>query len=169
MANSFQAQVDKIVVNTNAKMTALMRESVQEVIDIAQTPGPSKKSIEHAIKQGLGSIGKGKQRRSISGPVMPQSKGGKMRVDTGFLRASGQSSLNGMPTGPIRGNKNSTYNFDVSLTEKTISEFEIGSTFFFGWTASYAKYREAFDGFLASALQQWPRIVARNTERIRNR
>ena len=28
----------------------------------------------------------------------PVAKGGKMRVDTGFLRASGQMSLNGLPT-----------------------------------------------------------------------
>jgi len=36
-------------------------------------------------------------------------------------------------------------------------------------TAHYAKYREKYDGFLESALQNWSQIVAKNAEEIKKR
>jgi hypothetical protein len=124
----FSAQVDKIVLATKKRQLALMRQSLQETVDVAQTP---------------------------------VAKGGRMRVDTGFLRASGQSSLNGMPTGPQRGAEGGAYNWKENQTELTLAGMDLGSTFFFGWTANYAKYREAFDGFLETAVQGWPQRVER--------
>lgn len=90
------------------------------------------------------------------------AKGGKMRVDTGFLRASGQSSLNGLPTGPSRKPKDAkpgSYDWASSQTEATIGSMQFGSTFFFGWTANYARYREAYDGFMYATIQNWQQIV----------
>lgn len=132
----FSEQVDAIVKATDKRMTALVRESVQDVIEIAQTP---------------------------------TGKGGKMRVDTGFLRASGQSSLTGMPTGPARGDPNGSYAFNERTVQLSLAKFKLGATFFFGWTAAYAKYREAYDGFLESAVMRWPSIVAANCEKIKKR
>lgn len=90
----------------------------------------------------------------------PRAKGGPMRVDTGFLRASGQASLTGMPTGPERPTDGwPAGGDDISLT---LGRFLLGSTFYFGWTANYARPREAKDGFLRLATQQWQSIVDRN-------
>ena len=99
------------------------------------------------------------------------AKGGKMRVKTGFLRSSGQASLNGMPSGPTRGEltEPNSYQYDASITSVKIAEITYGSTFHFGWTAHYAKYRENYDGFLESALQNWSQIVAKNAEEIKKR
>lgn len=135
---SFSAQVEDIVAVSEKRMVALMRQSLQDVINNAQTP---------------------------------VAKGGRMRVDTGFLRASGQASLNGMPTGPTRGERDApnSYNFDDRNVEVRLGELKFGATFFFGWTAEYARYRELFDGFLEGALQHWARIVAINTDTIRQR
>lgn len=136
MAKTFSAQIDDIVKLTDAKITAVIRQSVQEVVDIAQKP-----------------VG----------------KGGKMRVDTGFLRASGQMSLNGMPTGPTRpagDAKPGQYNFNSATVLLNLGNFKIGQTIHFGWTANYAVYREVYDGFLASAVQQWPAIVAKNVNKV---
>lgn len=125
-AGSFEAQVDRIVANTEKRMLLAMKQSLINTINNAQTP----------VK-----------------------KGGRMRVDTGFLRASGQASLNGMPTGATRGEKNGVYNWNNGLVEAVINGMEMGATLFFGWTANYAKYREAYDGFLHAELQNWQKTV----------
>lgn len=91
----------------------------------------------------------------------PVAKGGKMRVDTGFLRASGQISFTGMPSGPSRGDGKTQYTGgDFSVA--SLAGFQLGQTIYFGWTAEYAKYREAYDGFLISGVQNWQAIVDRN-------
>ena len=141
---NFAAQVDAIVAKTEKRMTALARESIQRTIDIAQ---------------------------------MPVAKGGKMRVDTGFLRASGQASYNGMPTGETRGEvkgegeeaKSVNYTYDGTGATTQLSKLQLGTIFYFGWTAAYAKYREAYDGFLETAVQKWPDTVAKVTEEIKAR
>jgi hypothetical protein len=107
----------------------------------------------------------------------PVGKGGKMRVDTGFLRASGQMSLTGMPTGPVRGRKRTPeeakdkviYETKPAAVVKLGNEFQLGNSIFFGWVANYAKYREAYDGFLISGIQNWQSIVDRVTARIKAR
>lgn len=97
----------------------------------------------------------------------PRAKGGPMRVDTGFLRASGQASLSGMPTGPSRPSDGFPPGADdVSLV---IGRLVLGNTLVFGWTANYARPREYIDGFLRLAVQQWPQIVARVAARVRAR
>jgi len=126
---SFQAQVDRHIVNTEKRMNLVMKQSLQNTINEMQTP---------------------------------TAKGGKMRVDTGFLRASGQSSLNGMPTGPSRKPKDAKkdeFDWMKSDTTATIGKMKFGSTFFFGWTANYARARETYDGFMSSALQNWQQTV----------
>ena len=91
----------------------------------------------------------------------PVGKAGKMRVDTGFLRASGQVSLTGMPSGPARGDPDKTYDWDIASAIVDFANFTLGRTIYFGWTANYAKYREAYDGFLISGVQNWQSIVDR--------
>lgn len=136
MSKNFSAQIDDFVLKTEKRMLALVRQSTQEVIDVAQTP---------------------------------VAKGGRMRVDTGFLRASGQISLNGMPSGPVRGDPDQSYDFDDGVTVLQLAKVELGNSIFFGWTANYAKYREAYDGFLSTAVQQWPDIVKRVAAEIKRR
>lgn len=131
-----ETQIADIVAASDKRMLALMRQSLQDVVNDAQTP---------------------------------TAKGGRMRVDTGFLRASGQASIGSMPTGPVRGDPDGTYLFEENSVITTLAKLELGQTFFFGWTANYARYREAYDGFLEVALQKWQKIVDRNTETIRQR
>lgn len=101
----------------------------------------------------------------------PAAKGGKMRVDTGFLRASGQMSLNGMPTGPVRPDNDEVGGYDWRETTvvTTLAKLKLGTSVFFGWTANYAEHRETYDGFLASAVQNWPSIVDKVTRQIKGR
>lgn len=99
------------------------------------------------------------------------AKGGRMRVDTGFLRASGTASLNGMPSGPVRGDSKipDFYSPDSQSVTLTLAQFKLGQTFWFGWTANYARAREAKDAFLRLAAQRWPEFVASNTRKAKER
>jgi hypothetical protein len=139
------ADIEDFVAVSDKRMTALMRQSISDVIDNAQ---------------------------------QAKAKGGRMRVDTGFLRASGQVSLNAMPSGPSRPSQNfddegntikDTFTYNDKNVTVTLGKAKLGAIIFFGWTANYAKYRELYDGFLEGALQHWSRIVAFNTDTIRQR
>lgn len=87
-------------------------------------------------------------------------EGGKLPIDTGFLRSSYAVSMNGMPLGlgepPSR---DATYRFDSGAVDLVINNAEIGDTIFGGWTARYARVQEERNGFQRSAAQRWPQIV----------
>lgn len=131
----FTAQVDEMVTETIERTNAVVLDSVQTTINIAQNP---------------------------------RAKGGKMRVDTGFLRASGNISYDGLPSGPTRGNRKAKYSTDENYIAK-LSGFKLGQTIFFGWTADYAEIRNIYDGFLDNAVGQWQKTVAASVEKLKKR
>lgn len=112
-------------------------------------------------------------RTAISGVVedmqKPVAKGGRMRVKTGFLRSSGTASLEGPPRGPTKGDPQKDYRWDGDFLNVVLAKMKIGDTFHWGWTAYYAKYREAYDGFLEAALQNWQQHVDRAVRYFRNK
>lgn len=97
--------------------------------------------------------------------------GGRMRVDTGFLRASIRSSLTTPDPiradfRPVDGAAAGSYTPGGEVTA-TIAGAELGDTIYVTWTASYAGAREAYDGFVAAAAQEWQRVVAENAARVK--
>ena len=109
----------------------------------------------------------------------PVAKGGRMRVDTGFLRASGRGSLEGFPSGrsaksaeeiAATGKRTGAFDtYDGTAVNAVINTMELGDTFYFGWTANYAAVRELHDGFLETSLQNWQQFVTANSEKYRGR
>ena len=107
----------------------------------------------------------------------PTGQGGRMRVDTGFLRASLLASTTAMPT--IKANSNpvegGSYAPDFAQIEAVIAGADIGDTLYFGYTAAYAAHREygangqPADAFVRMAAQNWPIIVDRKAAEIRAR
>lgn len=92
----------------------------------------------------------------------PVAKGGRMRVKTGFLRASGRASTEGFPSGPnVRPSdaQDNSFEWDGQAVNAIINNMNLGDTFYFGWTANYAQYRELHDGFLETAIQNWQQFV----------
>lgn len=134
MADKFISAIDKFVLDSEAKILAVVKDSIQEVVNEAQTP------------------------------VL---KGGKMRVKTGFLRGSGVATVNELPRGQSKGDKNKTYTWDGQQLIVALEKMKLGDVFYFGWTANYAKYREAYDAFLDSALQNWQIHVNTSIERFK--
>lgn len=134
MADKFLTQIDKFIVNTEEKMLAVVKTSIQAVIDDAQT------SVDN---------------------------GGKMPVITGFLRSSGIAQLGSIPSGPIRGDRNKKYTWTTAPLGVILASFNKGDVFYFGWTAKYARAREAHHAFLDSAVQNWQSHVDEATRRFK--
>jgi hypothetical protein len=105
------------------------------------------------------------------------SEGGRMRVDTGFLRNSALASTTAMPTI----NRNATpkpgqsYAFDFGQIEAVIAGADVDDTIYVGFTAAYSAYREfgsngqAPDAFVRSAAQNWGSIVDGKAKELKTR
>ena len=85
----------------------------------------------------------------------PRDKGGRMPVDTRFLRNSGSASINTVPSGGGYG-----------AVPLVINRAKLGDTLYFGWTANYAKYMEARYAFMRTSAQNWERFVKVASRRI---
>lgn len=103
----------------------------------------------------------------------PLRAGGRMRIDTGFLRASIQAAIGYMPAGPVVNELEQNYpdgtqvaGDPVSVTLLKWTPFD-GQHLFIGWTANYARYREYEDGFLRGATEQWDATVKAAVKRVK--
>lgn len=104
--------------------------------------------------------------RVLEQASVPTAKGGRMRVDTGFLRDSLDSSLSGMPVGPSRREEGHPPKDDA---DDAIARAKMGDTIYAGWTAEYARPREAYDGFAEAAAQDWDKIVRETVREAKRR
>jgi hypothetical protein len=102
----------------------------------------------------------------------PKAKGGRMPVDTGNLRNSLASGLNG-----------SFGNVGADSYSVTLTGLELGDIARFAWTAPYARrmemgfsgsdalgrtYEQSGNFYVGSAAAQWPQIVAKWAGRVSN-
>lgn len=117
----------------------------------------------------------------------PKGKGGKMPLDTGFLRASGRLSLTGVPTGPtrpatkaapkikgLRGAAKRSHEAkrarsNVSADSVSVGGVELGGSIYWGWTAIYARRQELKNGFLSSNLRNWQKFVDGAVRKLRDK
>lgn len=103
---------------------------------------------------------------------IPESRGGKMPVDTGNLRGSVAASTSGMPGA------------GAQPPELVLLSVNIGDSVWVGWTAAYAmrmeygfqgadslgrQYNQAGRGFLRAQIQNWDFIVTEVTAEARRR
>lgn len=141
MSAGFAAQVDAWVRETEARMTAVFRQSAQEVVGEMQRP-----------------VG----------------EGGRMPVDTGFLRSSLQVSLNGAPVPATRENPGGIHGAP-DVASLVISGAELGDRIVASYSANYAPAVEYGArgrpprGFVRGAAQQWQSIVRRVAQRLKDR
>lgn len=114
----------------------------------------SKAKIELVFKQSAQDVFEIAQR--------PVAKGGRMPVDTGFLRNSFVAGLNG-----------STSLSGADAYALVIAGADLGDVVFGGWTAEYARHIEYGTSrmvgrhFALGAAQEWQRIVAANVEKAK--
>ena len=130
----------------------------------------------HGVEGAVEAIFRASVQDVVSEMQKPTGAGGRMRIKTGFLRASLMGSASQMPTidpnfRPIEGK---TYPDDGAV-EAFIASADIDHTLYFGYTASYAAAREygargqAPDAFVRTAAQGWQAIVSRNEAELMRR
>lgn len=114
----------------------------------------------------------------IEDAQLPVAKGGRMRVDTGFLRNSMASGLNGS-LGGASDSADPDGNASRISYELAIANMDIGDVAQFAWTADYAYVREVggedegngfFSGgdhFLGGAAAKWSVYVQANAARLK--
>ena len=121
---SFSRDVSALVAKYERRLSAVVRSSVQDVAEIANTP---------------------------------QAQGGRLPVDTGFLRASIRAALNRTPSG------------GSESVAGALARWSPGDSITVGWTALYARFMEYRYGFKRGAVELWSRIVERNADEARRR
>ena len=137
---SFTAQLRGIEKKNAAKLTAIMRQSAQEVANAASTPQPS-------VKQTGGSF-----------------EIGKVPVDTGVLRNSQVTSING--GGAAQG---------PNAAPSVIGIAQLGSIINVRWTAEYARAIDKGTARIRARLfvtyhtERWAAIVGRIAGRLASR
>lgn len=131
----FSVQVDAWVTKTKARMEAVRKESAQRVVEIMQTPGPS-----------------------VANPGA--TGGGRMPIDSGFLRSSLQGVIGDtLPPVRFKPNGDRKHSYDGGQVNLVIAGSTLGDIIVVAYTANYAKFVEARYAFVRLASQQWPRVV----------
>lgn len=123
--------------------------------------------------------------RVISDMQTPEGAGGRMPVDTGFMRASLQATLGTPASGtlkpPLEG---AVQAFDAGQVALVIAGAELGDTIYATYGAAYARrleygfvgqdslgrtYNQAGKAFVRSAAQKWGQIVGEVTGELKAR
>lgn len=114
----------------------------------------------------LNFVAKDATQRLVNDAQRTVAKGGRLRIDTGFLRASIAAKIGGMPSGESSNPHGKRYSESETAAGTPIAAALIRwrpatETIFIGWTANYARYREYRDGFMRGAVERWPEFVRR--------
>lgn len=137
---TFSAQVGAAVAKRKKLLEAVFKQSVQEIAEIAQTPGPS------VFNPGGG-------------------RGGHMPIgETGFLRASFVATLGAPP--PQREASGIAASYDTGPVNLVIAGADVGDTITLAWTAAYARIVHRRYQWSALAAQRWKAVVAGNVKRV---
>jgi hypothetical protein len=130
----------------------------------------------HGVEGAVEAIFRASVQDVVAEMQKPAKAGGRMRIKTGFLRASLMGSASQMPTidptfRPIEGR---TYP-ESGAVEALIAGADIEQPLYFGYTAAYAGHREYGahgqppDAFVRTAAQGWQQIVAKNEAELMRR
>ena len=82
----------------------------------------------------------------------PRASGGRMPVDTGFLRNSAGATLGGENLGSMEG---------------SLIRMQLGDAYTFGWGANYARFMNNRYGFLDLPVQDWDRYVFQAVQKVK--
>ncbi len=102
----------------------------------------------------------------------PRAAGGRMPIDTGFLRNSVVATVDGSLPGPTGIGLSRDQRF-ASLgqpnTQAALSQAQVGNVIMLTWTAFYAAYVEHNAMFVRGAIEMWDAIVEQNARELAGR
>lgn len=171
----FSDLVTQFTKQTEQRMTAVFRDSIQTFVEIMQEPGPSVATTKIAIARGKFSAKKRASKKQY-GPIGNPGGSGNLPVDTGFLRASLVATQGKTPPSLVTDNPNGrrkTYNPSSINAAIALATLQVGINF--TYTASYAYYVEMGARgrpgrrFVGLAVQRWPQIVSRSARTLEYR
>lgn len=138
----FSAQVSAAVADSKKLLESVFRESVQDLAQIMNTPGPS-----------------------VANPTA--TGGGHMPIDSGFLAASLVATLDDVPP-PSREKPpgDEKYVYVPGPVNLTAAQAKITDTITLAYTANYARYANHRYRFVDLAVQRWPQIVTANVVKL---
>jgi len=129
------------------------------------------KQVERHVrkyKKIMPTVAKQSAQEVVAKAQLHNKKGGRMRIDTGFLRASIVAGIGSMPTGQTKGEPDKNYVYTGHGLAATLIRWNPATeSLFVGWTANYARAREATDGFMRGASEEWSGIVERVVKKAR--
>lgn len=137
---SFSGDIKKFTDQYSKRLNFVAKTAVQSVINDAQKVGPS-----------------------VANP--DGSGGGRMPVDTSFLRSSLVASTQGMPSGPTDGTPVRGDPFTAQLIRWRPAE----TKFWAGWSAFYARNMEYRYGFMRGAVDRWQEFVRAATREAKRK
>ena len=151
----FGQEIERLAEKYKKRMRAVAKESVQQTVEIAQEIGLKSDASAAAIAKAA-SLGGGK---------------GRMRVLTGFLRASIAGNVGSMPSGEsenmLKPPEKVEWDGDAISAAITRWNPEKGETIYVGWTANYARHRESRDGFMRGAVEVWDQTVHKVAQKVK--
>lgn len=106
--------------------------------------------------------------RTVDEAQTPQAKGGRMPVDTSFLRNSCTANIGSMPSGAGKPSEGAASGGDQQIAT-TIISWKPGQTLYIGWVANYARNMEFRYGFVRMAAQKWQQTVREVTGELKRR
>jgi len=106
--------------------------------------------------------------RTVAIAQQTRGEGGRMRVDTGFLRASIGAAIGQMPSGDSEGD-GGLYAYTGTAISADLLHWrpDQNQTLYVGWTANYARPREYQDGFMRGATELWSTTVEEVAAEVR--
>jgi len=130
-------------------------------------------AFNRKVTQRYRTVAKTAVQETVSMAQRVRDEGGRMRVDTGFLRASIQAAVGNMPSGPTENENKKKYPIGSIVAGEPVSVTLVRwnpdreEVLYIGWTANYARYREAQDGFLRGAVELWDVTVNSAVAKVR--
>ena len=124
--------------------------------------------LAEKYKKRFRAVSKGSVEKTIE--IMQTTKGnaGRLPLDTGFLRASLGANIGSMPSGESV-NPGGSFSYTGTATSVALLKWkpERGEVFYAGYTAMYARFMEAENGFLRGAVELWPRTVNEVAQKVK--
>jgi len=119
-------------------------------------------------KKRMRAVAKESVQKTVEIMQQPTGDGGRMRVETSFLRASLAANIGSMPSGESE-NLGGAFSYDGTAVAVALLKWnpELGEVFYLGYVANYARPREAKDGFLRGAVELWPRTVNEVAQKVK--
>ena len=122
-------------------------------------------------KKRMRAVAKESVQQTVAIAQRPRGDSGRMRVVTGFLRASIAGKVGSMPSGEsestLKPPEKVEWNGDAISAAIARWNPDRGETIYVGWTANYARPREAHDGFMRGAVELWPRTVNEVAQKVK--